>query len=94
MPDSTLISVPMGADRTEDFNPGKFLESLTRSCGVYRMLDGKNAVLYVGKAKNLRRRVASYFGSRSHQPRIQKLMNHTRRVEVTVTETEQEALLL
>ena len=84
----------MGADRTEDFNPGKFLESLTRSCGVYRMLDGKNAVLYVGKAKNLRRRVASYFGSRSHQPRIQKLMNRTRRVEVTVTETEQEALLL
>ena len=84
----------MSAESREDFNPGKFLESLTRNCGVYRMLDGKGVILYVGKAKNLRRRVASYFGSRSHQPRIQKLMNRARRVEVTVTETEQEALLL
>ncbi|MXW74183.1 MAG: excinuclease ABC subunit UvrC [Chromatiales bacterium] len=84
----------MSAEKQDDFNPGKFLESLTRSCGVYRMLDGRGAILYVGKAKNLRRRVASYFGSRSHQPRIHKLMNRTRRVEVTVTETEQEALLL
>lgn len=77
-----------------EFDAKTFLSRLTQSCGVYRMLDGKDAVLYVGKAKNLRRRVASYFGSRSHQPRIQTLMNRTRRVEVTVTETEQEALLL
>lgn len=81
------------ADETR-FDPKPFLQSLTQGCGVYRMLDQKGDVLYVGKAKNLRRRVASYFGSRGHQPRIQKLMGRTQRVEVTVTATEQEALLL
>ena len=84
----------MSADHEEHFDPKPFLESLTQNCGVYRMLDHQGGILYVGKAKNLRRRVASYFGSRSHQPRIRKLMNRTRRVEVTVTGTEQEALLL
>ena len=84
----------MSAGKVENFDPRPFLESLTQSCGVYRMLDRSGAILYVGKAKNLRRRVASYFGARSHQPRIQKLMSRTRQVEVTVTGTEQEALLL
>ncbi len=84
----------MSAGNEPNFDPKPFLQSLTQGCGVYRMLDDAGGVLYVGKAKNLRRRVASYFGSRSHQPRIQKLMNRTRRVDVTVTETEQEALLL
>ena len=84
----------MSAGKADDFDPRKFLDSLTQSCGVYRMLDRAGVILYVGKAKNLKRRVASYFGARSHRPRIQKLMNRTRRVEVTVTGTEQEALLL
>lgn len=84
----------MSADQEKHFDPKPFLESLTQNCGVYRMLDHRGGILYVGKAKNLRRRVSSYFGSRSHQPRIRKLMNRTRRVEVTVTGTEQEALLL
>ena len=84
----------MSAGEETRFDPKPFLQSLTQGCGVYRMLDRKGGILYVGKAKNLRRRVASYFGSRSHQPRIRKLMNRTRRVEVTVTGTEQEALLL
>ena len=84
----------MTAGAEPGFDPKPFLQSLTQGCGVYRMLDRKGGILYVGKAKNLRRRVASYFGSRSHQPRIRKLMDRTRRVEVTVTGTEQEALLL
>ncbi len=84
----------MSAGNEARFDPKLFLQSLTQGCGVYRMLDPAGAVLYVGKAKNLRRRVASYFGSRSHQPRIRKLMNRAQRVEVTVTGTEQEALLL
>ena len=84
----------MSAGDETPFDPKPFLQSLTQGCGVYRMLDRQGAILYVGKAKNLRRRVASYFGARSHQPRIQKLMSRTRRVEVTVTATEQEALLL
>ena len=84
----------MSAGKADDFDPRPFLDSLTQSCGVYRMLDRSDVILYVGKAKNLKRRVASYFGARSHQPRIQQLMNRTRQVEVTVTGTEQEALLL
>ena len=84
----------MSAAEGPGFDSRTFLQSLTTGCGVYRMLDQAGGILYVGKAKNLQRRLASYFGARSHQPRIQKLMNRTRRVEVTVTGTEQEALLL
>lgn len=84
----------MSADAQNKFDAKPFLDSLTRRCGVYRMLDERGQVLYVGKAKNLKRRVSSYFGARSHQPRIQQLMNRTAGVEVTVTGTEQEALLL
>ena len=84
----------MSAAERPGFDSRTFLQSLTTGCGVYRMLDQAGGILYVGKAKNLQRRLASYFGARSHQPRIQKLMNRTRRVEVTVTGTEQEALLL
>jgi len=77
-----------------DFDHEKFLDSLTSRPGVYRMLDSGGNVLYVGKARNLRRRVSSYFGSRAHHPKTQALMVHTVRVEVTVTSSEQEALLL
>jgi excinuclease ABC subunit C len=53
-----------------------------------------DSILYVGKARDLKRRVASYFGSKAHHPKTQALMSHTQRVEVTVTASEQEALLL
>lgn len=78
----------------ELFDSKAFLASLTHRPGVYRMLTGEGAVLYVGKARDLRKRVASYFGSKSHHPKTQALMAQADRVEVTVTGTEQEALLL
>ncbi len=78
-----------------DFNAGPFVRNLTAKPGVYRMLDGKGAVLYVGKARNLKKRVSSYFRpSQQLTPKIRSLMGHTQSVEVTVTRTEGEALLL
>lgn len=78
----------------EAFDSKAFLGSLTHRPGVYRMLAGKDTVLYVGKARDLRKRVSTYFGSKAHHPKTQALMALTERVEVTVTGTEQEALLL
>ncbi len=78
----------------EAFDSKAFLASLTHRPGVYRMLADEGTVLYVGKARDLRKRVASYFGSKAHLPKTQALMAQTARVEVTVTGTEQDALLL
>ncbi|MBK5937807.1 excinuclease ABC subunit UvrC [Halochromatium roseum] len=61
--------------------------------GVYRMLDDAGSVLYVGKAKNLKRRVSSYFG-RALNRRLQVMVAQIADIQVTVTRTEGEALLL
>jgi len=71
-----------------------FLASLTHRPGVYRMVGAAGDLLYVGKARDLRKRVATYFGGKAHHPKTQALMAQTVRVEVTVTGTEQDALLL
>ncbi len=85
----------MAADPTQPpFDSSRFLASLTHRPGVYRMLAVDDTVLYVGKAKDLRKRVSSYFGNKAHLPKTQALMAETSRVEVTVTGTEHEALLL
>jgi excinuclease ABC subunit C len=76
------------------FDSKAFLASLTHRPGVYRMLSAEDTVLYVGKAKDLKKRVSSYFGSKAHLPKTQVLMAQTSHVEVTVTGTEHEALLL
>ncbi len=70
------------------------LETMTHYPGVYRMLDADGSLLYVGKAKNLKKRVASYFGKRSDSPKTRALVKQICAVEVTVTRTEAEALLL
>jgi len=75
------------------FDPQAFLATLTSRPGVYRMLGRQEQLLYVGKAKNLKRRVASYF-NRSLNRRIQLMVAQIERIEVTVTHTEAEALLL
>ncbi|HIP52698.1 MAG TPA: excinuclease ABC subunit C, partial [Chromatiales bacterium] len=82
------------ADKTvKSFDPKGFLKTLTQRPGVYRMLNAQGDVLYVGKAKNLKRRVGSYF-SRSLNRRLQLMISQTRAIEVTVTHTEAEALIL
>ena len=77
-----------------DFDISAFLESLTQRPGVYRMLDSKGEVIYVGKAKNLKKRVSSYFSSRDCSPKQQAMVARIQSIDVRVTHTEGEALLL
>jgi len=62
--------------------------------GVYRMYDAAGTVLYVGKARNLRQRLRSYFGATDSRPQVKFLMGRVVDIEFTVTDTEKEALLL
>ena len=76
------------------FDARGFLATLTESPGVYRMLAADRAVLYVGKAKNLKKRVASYFNKGGHSPRIALMLQQVAAMEVTATRSEAEALIL
>jgi excinuclease ABC subunit C len=78
----------------EAFDGRAFARTLTREPGVYRMLGSGDEVLYVGKARNLRHRVESYFARGAHDARITSMVMQVRRIEVMVTRTEAEALLL
>ena len=76
------------------FDLASFLAALPAKPGVYRMLAADGTILYVGKARHLRNRVSSYFHGRAHAEKTQAMVAQVARVEVTVTASETEALLL
>ncbi len=76
------------------FDAKVFVDSLPGRPGVYRMLDGEGQILYVGKARNLKSRVGSYFQASNVQPKVQALVAKTANMEVTITNSDTEALLL
>ena len=78
----------------EGFDGKRFARELTAAPGVYRMLAADGSVLYVGKAASLKKRVASYFVNAERSPRQRAMLAQVARMEVTVTRTEGEALLL
>jgi len=81
-------------DATIPFDAKSYVDSLPVRPGVYRMLDAEGTILYVGKARNLRSRVGSYFQASNVQPKVQALVAKTTAMEVTITNSDTEALLL
>ena len=77
-----------------EFDGKLFVKTLSSAPGVYRMLDADGAVLYVGKAANLRKRVGNYFLRPQLEPRLAAMVGRIAHVEVTITRTGAEALLL
>ncbi len=76
------------------FDAATLIADLPHRPGVYRMRNAGGDVLYVGKARDLRKRVASYFQKSDHGPRTQVMLSQVAGVEVTVTRSEAEALIL
>jgi len=76
------------------FDAKSFVDGLPGRPGVYRMLDAEGVILYVGKARNLKNRVGSYFQPGNVQPKVQALVAKTAAMEVTITNSDTEALLL
>jgi excinuclease ABC subunit C len=81
-------------NKHSNFDHKAFLDTVNSKPGVYRMIDRNDKVIYVGKAKNLKKRLASYFRQTGLSTRIMSLVNNIHKIEVINTRTESEALLL
>ncbi|PLR41393.1 excinuclease ABC subunit C [Chimaeribacter californicus] len=79
---------------SERFDSQAFLKTVTSQPGVYRMYDTTGTVIYVGKAKDLKKRLSSYFRTHVGSRKTENLVKNIDQIDVTVTHTETEALLL
>jgi len=86
--------MPVSEKEQQPFDAGKFLSTLTTKPGVYRMIDKSSTVIYVGKAKNLKKRVSSYFRDNQSSSKTVVMVKQIVKIDITVTHTEGEALLL
>ena len=84
----------MTSQDISEFDSKVFLGNLTHRPGVYRMLNAKHKIIYVGKARDLKKRVSSYFHRSHSDPKTASMMELVANVEVTVTNTDVEALIL
>lgn len=92
--DPVAVIGEASAREATPFDPTPLLRHLTHRPGVYRMLDRDGRVIYVGKARDLRRRVGSYFQGKAQDAKTIAMLRSVADVEVTVTRTETEALML
>lgn len=79
---------------SDRFDAKAFLSTVTSQPGVYRMYDATGTIIYVGKAKDLKKRLASYFRQQVGSRKTETLVKNIAQIDVTVTHTETEALLL
>jgi excinuclease ABC subunit C len=89
-----MSAITEPAAESARFDAKAFLARAPESPGVYRMLDATGTILYVGKAKDLKKRLASYFRSSGLAPKTAALVGHVADIQLTATHTETEALLL
>lgn len=82
----------VGYDRTMILQPNS--SNYPKNPGVYRMLDKSRTIIYIGKAKNLHNRLKSYFDSSEKSFKTQKMVSHIDSIEITITNNENEALIL
>ena len=75
-------------------NLNQIIQNLPKNPGVYRFYNFANDLLYIGKAKNLKNRVSSYFVKNAHSERITLMIGQIEKIEYSETKTEKEALLL
>ena len=70
------------------------IKNLPEKSGIYKMLDNRNNVIYVGKASNLKKRVSSYFTKSSQSIKTSRLVDNIKSIETIITKNEEEALIL
>jgi excinuclease ABC subunit C len=90
----TAAESESGLKYPDPFDSKAFLARLTQRPGVYQMKDAKDQLLYIGKAKNLKKRVSSYFRATGLTVKTQALVGRIAHIDITVTNSETEALLL